>query len=114
MLHQMTWEKLLVSPKSILTSEFIPASAIQTDLSIDEKGNIWLTFGTVPEIIDPEENPTKTINVVVMDKQGKIIGKKSFESHQSISSTPSLVSYKSNTWLSYPDGNSTKILSLSL
>ncbi len=106
--------KTFRSPQSILTSEFIPASAIQTDLSIDEKGNVWLTFGTVPDVIEPGENPTKTINVVVMDKEGKIIGKKSFESRQSISSTPSLVTHKSNTWLSYPDGENVRILSLSL
>jgi hypothetical protein len=102
------------SPKSILTSEFIPASAIQTDLSIDEKGNVWLTFGTVPDVIGPDENPTRTINVIVMDNQGNIIGKKSFESRQSISSTPSLVSHESNTWLAYPDGENVRILSLSL
>ncbi|HYF99569.1 MAG TPA: hypothetical protein VD815_05720 [Candidatus Saccharimonadales bacterium] len=68
--------EIFSSPKSILTSEFIPASAIQTDLSIDEKGNVLLTFGNVPDIIEPGESPTKTINVVVLDKQGKIIGKK--------------------------------------
>ncbi len=106
--------KTFSSPQSILTSEFIPASAIQTDLSIDGKENVWLTFGTVPDVIEPGENPTKTINVVVLDKQGKIIGKTSFESRQSLSSTPSLVSHESNTFLSYPDGNHTRILSLSL
>ena len=107
-------EKTFSSPQSILTSDFIPASAIQTDLSIDGKGNVWLTFGTVPDVIEPEENPVKTINVVVMDKQGKIIGKTSFDSRQSISSTPSLASHGSNTFLSYSDGETTRILSLSL
>lgn len=101
-------------PNSILTSEFIPASAIQTDLSIDNKGNVWLTFGTVSDVIGPDENPIRTINVVVIDNQGNIIGKKSFESRQSTSSTPSLVSHGSNTWLSYPDGENVRILSLSL
>ena len=49
-----------------------------------------------------------------MDKEGKIIGEKSFESGRLISSTPSLVPHKSNTWLSYPDGENVRILSLSL
>ena len=106
--------KTFSPPQSVLTSEFIPASAIQTDLSIDGKENVWLTFGTVPDVIEPGENPTKTINVVVMDKQGKTIGKTSFESRQLISSTPSLASHGTNTFLSYPDGESTRILSLSL
>jgi hypothetical protein len=61
--------------KSILTSEFIPAGAIQTDLSIDNRGNVWLAFGTVPDVIGPDENPTRTINVVVMDDQENIVGK---------------------------------------
>jgi hypothetical protein len=33
-----------------------------------------------------------------MDKERKVIGKRSFESSQLISPTPSLVSHKSNTW----------------
>ena len=60
------------TPQSILTSEFIPANAILTDLSIDEKDNVWLTFGTYPDIIEPGENLTKTINVVVMGKEGRL------------------------------------------
>lgn len=28
-------------------------------MSIDDKGNIWLTFGTVPDVVEPGENPTK-------------------------------------------------------
>lgn len=92
----------------------MPASAVQTDMSIDQKGNMWLTFGTVRDEIDYNKEPTKTIQLVVLDGNGTVVGKKSFESHQSISSTPSLVSNNSTTFLSYPDGNDTRILALSL
>lgn len=102
------------TPIPIVTSEYMPASAVQTDMSVDKNDNMWLTFGTVPDEVDYDKEPTKTIQVVVLDGNGNVMGKKSFESHQSISSTPSLVSNNSTTFLSYPDGNNTRILSLGL
>lgn len=84
--------KTFSAPIPIVTSEYMPASAVQTDMSIDENGNMWLTFGTVPHTIDYKKEPTKTIQIVVLDSNGTTVGKKSFESRPSISSTPSLVS----------------------
>lgn len=106
--------KTFNTPEPILVADFLPSSRVQTDLTIDKQNHVWMTFGTVPDIVKHEEESMRDIHVVVLDQDGTKLADSIFQSKSTLSSTPSIVSHDSNAYLSFPDGNSTRILSLTL
>lgn len=101
-------------PIPILVSEFIPASKVQTDLSIDSNNNIWISYATTPDIIEHGESATRTMHVNVIDQEGKIIGKHSFPSGLYHPATPDLISNGLTTWIAYPDGDTVRVMAMTL
>jgi hypothetical protein len=101
-------------PIPILVSDFIPASKVQTDLSIDSDNNIWISYATTPDIIEHGEEATRTIHVNVIDQSGNVLGKHSFPSGMYHPATPDLISDGSTTWIAYPDGDKVRVTAMTL
>jgi hypothetical protein len=104
-------------PIPLHTGEFVPPSHTNMDLAIDKNNNIWIAFVTLPEQVGDEIDhgeSSKTLNIVSLDPNGKLLGEISFPSKLgSAPSNPSLIPVSDGVMLGYSTDNNFSMLTLS-
>lgn len=105
--------KTFSDPIPVYTSDFVPSSHTNMDLTVDNRNNIWLVFVTLP-VTDSEDEQDedasvnggedgKVLNVVAFDKLGNKLGQTSF-SYKEISN-PSLIPVSDGAMIGFSDGS---------
>jgi hypothetical protein len=102
----------------LYTAEFVPPSHINMDLAIDKDNNIWIAYVTLPELEEHsgghEEEVSKTLNIISLDPNGKLLGNMTFPSKiGSAPSNPSLIAVSNGVMLGYSSNNNFNMLTLS-
>jgi hypothetical protein len=105
-------------PVPLFTAEFVPPSHTNMDLAIDKHNNIWIAFVTLPELEEHssghDEEVSKTLNLISLAPNGKILGKMSFPSKIGTApSNPSLIPVAEGVMLGYSTNNNFSMLTMS-
>ncbi|MDN5867414.1 MAG: glycoside hydrolase [Candidatus Nitrosocosmicus sp.] len=100
--------KTFGEPVPVYTSNFVPTTHTNMDLTVDKNGNIWMAFVTYPVTTNNGEGAShgedgKVLNVVVLDKSGNKLGQTSFTSKDI--SNPSMIPVLDGAMVGFSDGN---------